>query len=95
MTRILPGHHKIPPFKFNQLSLIQAMRDNKILLSLHLLAVIFLLLPALPPVATQVFASRSRASGSFHDHRLYGCSPERIADHPCHKKIRHSCKAAP
>ncbi len=83
MTLIRPDHDKLSSAKSNRLKLIQTLRGRKLLLSLQLLAVLFLPMSALLPVAAQASAPRSSVHGCFHDHRLCGCSPERIADHTC------------
>ena len=57
---------------------------SKILLvSVQLLAIMLLQAPIFLPVLAKVFSSHSRGSVCFHDHRLCGCSPDRIANHTC------------
>jgi hypothetical protein len=54
-----------------------------VLVSFQLLAVILLQLPIFQPLMGKVFSSAARGVVCYHDHRLCGCSPERIARHTC------------
>jgi hypothetical protein len=54
-----------------------------LLVSVQLLAIILLQLPAILPLLGKAFSFQPRGSVCYHDHRLCDCSPDRIANHTC------------
>ncbi len=54
-----------------------------LLVSIQLLAIILLQLPTILPLLSKAFSFHPRGSVCYHDHRLCGCSPERIANRTC------------
>jgi hypothetical protein len=53
------------------------------LVSVQLVALILLQVPIFLPLAEKVLSSPARGAVCYHDHRLCGCSAERIANRTC------------
>jgi len=53
------------------------------LVSVQLVALILLQVPIFLPLVGKVLSSPARGTVCYHDHRLCGCSAERIANHTC------------
>lgn len=53
------------------------------LVSVQLVALILLQVPIFLPLVGKALSSPARSAVCYHDHRLCGCSAERIANHTC------------
>ncbi|MGA7826119.1 MAG: hypothetical protein WCA04_00535 [Geobacteraceae bacterium] len=54
-----------------------------LMISVQLLAVVLLQVPLFLPLLGKAMFSSAHGSVCYHDHRLCGCSPDRIASHTC------------
>lgn len=62
---------------------MHSILPKSLLVSVQLLAIILLQLPTFAPLLVKAFSFHPRGSVCYHDHRLCGCSPDRIANRTC------------
>lgn len=62
---------------------MQSIFPRILLVSVQLLAILLLQVPIFLPLLGKVMSSPARGATCYHDHRLCGCSAERIASKTC------------